>query len=82
MTVFNWARTLLVDFIVPMAWPLVVLAAVLLLRAELRTVVQKLADSIDRVRTGKIGSAEVTWLPVPGTKALPPPATPSEGHES
>lgn len=71
---FGWTKLLLVDFLVPVAWPVVALVSVLILRGQIRSVVQQLADSVGhlarRMQEGKIGSAEAKFATV--ESLLPP----------
>jgi hypothetical protein len=62
----------LVDVLVPIAWPLTALIIALILRAEIRTVVQKLGDLVDRVVKGQVGPVTIDLLPPPQDKRLPP----------
>lgn len=68
MGAFGWTKLLLVDFLVPIAWPVVALASVLILRAQIRSVVQQLADSVghlaQRMKEGEIGPAKAKFTPI------------------
>jgi hypothetical protein len=62
---FGWTKLVLVDFLVPIAWPAVALASVLILKKQIRSAVQQLADSLGhlarRVSEAGIGSALVKF---------------------
>lgn len=65
MSTFDWIRMVLVDFLVPIAWPLTVLVIALVLRPQIGTVVEKLGDLVDRVVQGRVGPVTIDCLPSP-----------------
>lgn len=66
MGAFAWTKLVLVDFLVPIAWPAVALASILILRAQIRSVVQQLADSVGhlmlRMKKGEIGPVKAEFI--------------------
>lgn len=79
MTPFDWVRMVLADFLVPIAWPVVALCAVFVLKRQLQAVIQQLADSIgkllaERAIKTEVGPFKFEVLPVPqvDVKKIPP----------
>ena len=72
VSAYDWMRLVLVEFLVPIAWPLVVLVAVMILRSQLGTLVGKVGYLVDRVVKGEVGPVKVDFLPAPQDKVIPP----------
>lgn len=61
MGAFAWTKLVLVDFLVPIAWPAVALASLLILKTQIRSAVERISEA-------SIWSAKVK------IESLPPPS--------